>query len=449
MHPPAPHFVQDPALPPMNSRRFAIIGSGPMGLMAAMELLDRGHQVDVYERDDRIGGMSAAFDFDGLQIERYYHFICKTDTPLFELLQRLGLSHRLQWTDTKMGYFYDGTLYPWGTPWALLRFPHLGVVSKFRYALHVMYTKGISDWSALDRANAVQWIRKWVGRKAFEVLWQRAFHLKFFELADNLSASWIGTRIKRVALSRRSLMHESLGYLEGGSATLLEAMARDIRARGGRILLGQGIDEVASDGGKVTGIRAGGQVTAYDGVLSTAPIQYVPAMVPALPADFADRIRAIGNIPVACVILKLKHAISENFWMNISDPQIDIPGVIEYSNLNPGGGTGEHILYAPFYMPKTHPKWALSNEALIEEVLGYLPRLNPAFDRDWVLARHCHRYEFAQTICPPGFQAMLPPMQTPIEGFLMADTAYYYPEDRSISESVAVGQALARAAVAA
>ncbi|WP_152668836.1 FAD-dependent oxidoreductase, partial [Xanthomonas euvesicatoria] len=38
--------------------RFAIVGSGPMGLMAAMELLKKGHQVDVYERDDRIGGMS-------------------------------------------------------------------------------------------------------------------------------------------------------------------------------------------------------------------------------------------------------------------------------------------------------------------------------------------------------------------------------------------------------
>ena len=41
---------------------FAIIGSGPMGLMAALELLKQGHQVDVYERDDRIGGMSADFD---------------------------------------------------------------------------------------------------------------------------------------------------------------------------------------------------------------------------------------------------------------------------------------------------------------------------------------------------------------------------------------------------
>ena len=51
-------------------KRFAIVGAGPMGLMAAMEILKAGHKVDIYERDDRIGGMSAVFDFDGLEIER-------------------------------------------------------------------------------------------------------------------------------------------------------------------------------------------------------------------------------------------------------------------------------------------------------------------------------------------------------------------------------------------
>lgn len=431
--------------------RYAVIGSGPMGLMAAIELLDHGHSVDVYERDDRIGGMSADFDFDGLWIERYYHFICKTDYPLFRLLDRYGLGDRLKWTDTKMGYYYNGKLYKWGNPLALLAFPHLGPISKFRYALHVMHTKGIKDWTALDKEEAGRWIRKWIGRKAYEVMWKDSFRLKFFEHKDNLSASWIGTRIKRVALSRRNLFNESMGYLQGGSRTVLEAMAKDFIARGGRIRLSSGIEEVTSeqsdDGtGKVTGVRTAAGHQAYDGVVSTTPIQYVPRMVPGLPEGFRRQVAAVENIPVACVILKLKHAVSENFWMNISDPSIDIPGVIEYSNLNME--TGDKILYAPYYMPKTHPRWQWSNQALIDEVIGYLPKLNPAFRQDWILASHCHRYEFAQTICPPGFQDMLPPMKTPLHGFYMADTAYYYPEDRSINESIAVGAALAHTAMA-
>ncbi|MBT2747925.1 MULTISPECIES: NAD(P)/FAD-dependent oxidoreductase [unclassified Lysobacter] len=424
-------------------KRFAIVGSGPMGLMAAMELLKQGHQVDIYERDDRVGGMSASFDFDGLKIERYYHFICKTDHALFELLDSLGLSNRLKWTDTKMGYYYDGKLYKWGTPFALLAFPKLGLISKFRYALHVMVTKGVKDWTALDRVNATAWLRRWLGERGYDVLWRRTFHLKFFEYTDNLSASWIGTRIKRIALSRRSLLSESLGYIEGGSETVLEAMERFILERGGKIHLKQGIDQVNVDRSRVTGVRVAGDDRACDAVLSTAPIQYVPDMVPALPREFADRIRRIENIPVACVILKLRHALSANFWMNISDPDIEIPGVIEYSNLNPGTGEGERIVYAPFYMPKTHPKWSRSNEQLIDEVVSYLSKINPAFRPDWIVARYCHRYDFAQTICPPGFQAMLPPMKTPVEGFYMADTSYYYPEDRSINESIVVGRTLA------
>ena len=431
-----------------DTKRFAIVGAGPMGLMAALALLERGHAVDLYERDDRIGGMSASFDFDGLKIERYYHFICKTDDPLFALLERLGLSHALKWTDTRMGYYHEGTLHPWGTPTALLAFPKLGIVDKARYALHVLWTKRIRDWTALDGENATRWIRKWIGPRAYEVLWRRAFELKFFEYADQLSASWIGTRIKRIALSRRSLMHESLGYLEGGSDTLLEAMERRILALGGRIHLRAGIEEVVVDGGRVAGIRVAGQLHPVDAVVSTAPIQYVPRMVPALPADFARRIAAIENIPVACVILKLRHRLTPNFWLNISDPGIAIPGLIEYSNLNPGTREGEHVVYAPFYMPKTHPKWSQPDAELVEEVVGYLSRINPAFDRGWILATHCHRYEFAQTICPPGFQAMLPPMRTPVEGFFMADTAYYYPEDRSISESIGTALRLVKEAMA-
>jgi len=427
--------------------RNAIIGAGPMGLVCALELLKQGESVDIFEHDDRIGGMSASFDFDGLQIERFYHFICKTDHALFALLRELGIDDRLRWTDTRMGLYCDGRLYPWGTPQALLRFDKLGWIEKARYALHVLHTKNIRDWRTLDGVSAMAWLKRWLGERAWRVLWQRLFDLKFYEYGDQLSAAWLGTRIQRVALSRRSMFQESLGFIEGGSATLLESLRAAIENAGGGIHLRASVQRVVTAGGAVRGIVAGGAEQPFDRVISTVPIQYVPRLVPELPEAFIARIRAIENIPVVCVVLKLARRLTENFWMNISDATIDVPGVIEYSNLNPGAGPA--IVYAPFYMPKTHPKYTRDNAAFIEEVLGYLPKLNPDFRRDWVLATHCHRYEFAQTISPPGFYAMLPPMRTPIDGLFMADTAYYYPEDRSISESTTVGRKLARVALSA
>lgn len=431
----------------MKKSTFAVIGAGPMGLMAALELAQKGHSVDVFERDDRIGGMSASFDFDGLSIERYYHFICKPDQPLFDLLEDLSLSDRLRWVDTKMGFYCRGRLYPWGNPLALLRFDQASMLTKIRYGLMAMRAKSVRDWSRYEDFSAVCWLKQWLGEAGYEVFWRSLFELKFHDRSEQLSAAWLGTRIKRIALSRRSLMQETLGYLDGGSEVLLDAMAHAIRQAGGRIHLRAGVEQILNDGdGRVTGLRVAGSEKAFHAVLSTVPIQYVPNMAPGLPPAFRQRIEAIENIAVACVVFKLAQPLTENFWLNINDARISIPGLIEYSNLNPGDGS--HILYAPFYMPASHPRYQRPNNAFIEETLAAMSLVNPGFHPGLVLASHCHRYEYAQTVCPPGFARMLPPMRTPLAGLYMADTAYYYPEDRSISESVRVGRLLADCATA-
>lgn len=435
---------------PSNPLHIAVIGAGPMGLAAACRVAAHGHRVTVVEADDRLGGMSAAFDFDGLAIERYYHFVCKTDFPLFAELAELGLSQRLKWTATQLGFYYHGRWYDWGRPDALLRFPHLGLVDKLRFAAHVLATKRVTDWRALDQRNAAEWIRGWVGERAYEVLWRRLFELKFFELQDKLSAAWIGTRIKRVALSRRSLWQEEMGYLEGGSQGLLEAWQRQLRERGAEIRLGAAVRRVdvrpGPDGRPaVAGLDTAAGAIAADRVISTVPLRYVPRIAPDLSAAERGRIESIQNIPVACVLLKLRKPATKYFWMNVNDPRIEVPGFIEFSNLNPLPAT---VVYVPYYMPKTHPKWQWSDTRLLDEAQRYLLMTQPHLTAADVLARHVSRYEYAQPICPPGFYDQLPGMRTSIAGFYMADTAYYYPEDRSINESLHVGHRLADLALA-
>jgi protoporphyrinogen oxidase len=102
-------------------------------------------------------------------------------------------------------------------------------------------------------------------------------------------------------------------------------------------------------------------------------------LVSALPEDERAKIAAIVNIGVICAVFKLRHSISRNFWTNINDPDIAIPGVIEYTNLNPMSCS---VVYAPFYMPTTNPKYALPPQAFIDEVKRCLARLNPGFRED-------------------------------------------------------------------
>ena len=74
-----------------------------MGLAAAHRLLKRGHQGTVYEAGSTLGGMSVTFNLDGIDLERFYHFVCGPDTGLFRELEEFGLSDRLKWAVTTMG----------------------------------------------------------------------------------------------------------------------------------------------------------------------------------------------------------------------------------------------------------------------------------------------------------------------------------------------------------
>jgi len=425
-------------------QRIAVLGAGPMGLAVAYQLARDGHEPIVFEADDRVGGMSAAFDFDGLPIERYYHFHCTSDQAFLDVLGELGLGDKLHWVETRMGYWYQGRLQPWGNPIALLRFKGLGPVAKLRYGIHVFLSTKRNDWRPLDHLEATGWIKRWVGAEAYEVLWRRLFDYKFYDHAGNLSAAWIWSRIRRIGRSRYDLFREKLGYLEGGSDTLLKALRKDIESRGGEIRLKSPVSRVVIEEGRVRGVEVGGGILEpFDKVVSTVPLPYVPRLIPDLPPQIMAKFRALNNIAVVCVIAKLRRPVTENFWLNTNDPEMDIPGLVEYSNLRP---LDDHIVYVPFYMPGEHPKFLEADQVFIDKVRRYLKKINPALTDDDFLAMRASRYRHAQPICAPGHLEQLPPVALPVHGLWVADTSYYYPEDRGISESIGFGREMARQA---
>lgn len=419
---------------------FAVLGGGPMGLAVAWRLLKQGHQVTIYEAGERLGGMSASFDFDGLRIERFFHFLCATDYDYFDLLQELGIGDKLHWVNTRMGVFHDGRLHDWGEPFALLKFPGLSLVEKVRYALKVLYCKHLKNFDALDQTRATGWLRQWLGERAYSVLWHPLMSLKFYQLQDEVSAAWIAARVQRVAHSRESLFKEKLGYIEGGSDTWLFAMEAAIRAKGGEVCLATPVEQVLVENGTVTGLRLQDGVRHFDKVISTIPLPYVAKMVPDLPAADLQKLHAVRNVGVATVKFKLSRPLTPYFWLNLTDTAFGIPGIIEYSNLNP---LQDKVLYVPYYMPQDNHKFAWDNDQFRSEAIRCLKAINPAFDESWIKAFHVSRYYYAQPVCVQGFLDTLPPMRSAINGFYMADTSYYYPQDRSITESIKLGNQLA------
>lgn len=430
----------------MPSKRIAVLGAGPMGLAVAYQLALDGYIPIVFEADDRIGGMAAAFDFSGTTIERYYHFHCTSDHAFFQVLNELGLADHLHWTEGKMGFWYQNRLQPWGNPIALFKFKGLGFIAKIRYGLHVFLAVRRNHWQDLDQQDAISWVKKWVGSEAYEVLWRRLFEYKFYQYCENLSAAWIWSRMRRMGRSRYNLFREKLGYLDGGSITVLQAMREAIEQRGGEIRLSAPVERVDIQNHQICGVFVSGKHECFDRVISTIPLPYVPKVMPDLPSDVLAKFKDKKNIAVVCIIVKLRQSLTEYFWLNTNDPEMDIPGIIEYGNLN--SSTDSHILYIPFYLPGEHDHYLESNQFFLDKVVRYLRRIKPSLSADDFLDMHASRYRFAQPICEPGFLSTVPPVELPIKGLWVADTSYYYPEDRGISESFAFGRKMAKAAIA-
>jgi len=422
--------------------RVVVIGAGVMGLAAAYQALLDGHRVEIFERAAQPGGMAEHFDFGGISIERFYHFVCRADQPTFDLLAELGLAGKLHWVPTSMGFFHQGKLHPWGDPISLLRLPGVGLWSKLRYGLFIFICMRRNSWPALEKESAKHWITRWCGENIYKNFWQPLLQYKYYEHAENISAAWIWTRIRRVGKSRRNIMQEELGYIEGGSRILVESLMDAIAQRGGQVHLSTPVQRVVVEENRVTGVDTPARCFAADAVISTVPTPLVSRMVPDLPPEWKARYEAIHNIGVICVIFKLKRSVSPHFWVNISENGIEIPGIIEFSNLRNIGD--DHIVYVPYYMPITHSKFSWPDDNLCQEAFSCLQRLNPALTTEDILERKVARLKHGQPVCEPGFAAKIPSVQTPIHGLQIADTCFYYPEDRGIAESVRMGRNMAR-----
>lgn len=154
----------------------------------------------------------------------------REDHPTFELLKDLGIADKLHWRSTSMGFFYAGRLNPWGDPVSLLSLPRTSLLTKLRYGSFVFACTHRKSSPALDKKSAKEWIVRWCGESGSKQFWRSLLEYKFYEDADKISAAWIATRIRRVGLSRKNIMQEEMGYLDGGSETLVRALVEKIES---------------------------------------------------------------------------------------------------------------------------------------------------------------------------------------------------------------------------
>ena len=427
-----------------------IVGAGFTGLAAAYELAGRGRRPLVLEADDGPGGLAGAFRFaDGVWLEKFYHHWFNNDGHALALVRELGLGGELVTLASKTGMYFNGRIWRLSSPLDLLRFKALSLLDRIRLGLLVLRVRRVRDWQRLEHLSIREWLEPLCGKAAYRVVWEPLVKAKFSVFAEDISAVWMWKKLALRGSTRNRKGGEELVYLKGGFGRLAAALVQAIEARGGEVRFGCRVTGVEAAGGKggrriVRLLTEQGPVAGRDYVFTPAFTLIADIIKGAAPDAWLRRLRRVRYLGNICLTLRLKHSLSQTYWLNVNDPGFPFVGVIEHTNFDsPSHYQGSHIAYLSRYLAIADPVWRYSDEEYYRFALGHLQRMFPALEDSWVIGYQVWRAEFAQPVTERGYSAYVPGCETPFANGFISTMAHVYPEDRGTNYAIREGRRIA------
>jgi protoporphyrinogen oxidase len=431
------------AMPLSKNSRIAVIGGGILGLTLAYKLSGQGYQVKVLEWSPEFGGLASGLHIAGSDLEKYYHHVFKSDTHFLELLKELKLDGDLQWLPGKMGIFLQGKSFDFSSALDILKFSPLSFPNRIRLGIVSFYLQKFATYTSVKDQTALNWCLKYFGKAATRVIWEPLLYSKFGENAPQIAMTWLLTRIHDRA-SSRSLpwQDEKLGYLKGSMTRLIKALVASINKNGSQTINNCQVisyrnlkdkHEISFQVGS-----AQRRTETFDRVVVTIPPQeFIKLFQP--PANYQKQLTDIQFMGAVCMVLKLKHSVSKYYWLSINDPEAPFVAAVEHTNLlGPELFKGSSILYLGKYLPQDHQQFRMADQELLELYIGYLKKINPEFDRDWITEFHIFKARTAQHLVPVDYKVL--DYSTGIPGLYFAHFAQIFPHDRGTNYAIAQAQ---------
>ena len=443
-------------------KKVLIVGGGFTGLTAAYELSkDPGFSITLVEGGDQLGGLAGGFSLLGTSLEKTYHHLFLIDTAILALVEELGLSNSLVWHDSSVGIYRGGRIYPFVTPFDLLRFTPCSLLGRIRVGLVALNLKRTRDWRPFVAEPAHQWMAKACGGSAMESIWTPLLKGKFDRYYQSVSMAWLWARIHTRANSRKpGQSREQLGYFHGGFAVVVQRLESELRKRGVQIELNS---TVQSFSGTERSAVINGRREPFDFCIFTGPSPAFARLLPverraedspALPQpgaetesrlnDYVRQLQSIEYLGAICLVFVSDQNIGEYYWLNVNEPGAPFLVFLNHTRLvDKSHYQGKHVYYIGTYVPTDHALFGMTDDALNELWWGYLKKMFPEFDRQRVSERHIFRLKAAQHIVDTAYQSKIPDYRTPLPGVFLANFSQIFPEDRGTNWAVSEGKKVA------
>ncbi|KVI08590.1 zeta-carotene desaturase, chloroplastic/chromoplastic isoform X1 [Cynara cardunculus var. scolymus] len=337
LFPPEPEHYRGPKL------KVAIIGAGLAGMSTAVELLDQGHEVDIYDSRTFIGGKVGSFvDKHGNHIEMGLHVFFGCYNNLFRLLKKVGAEKNLLVKDHTHTFVNRGGeigeldfRFPVGAPLhginAFLTTNQLQPYDKARNAVALALSPvvralvdpdgAMTQIRNLDNISFSEWFMSRGGtRTSIQRMWDPVAYALGFIDCDNISARCMLTIFSLFATKTEASL---LRMLKGSPDVYLSGPIRDyIIEKGGRIHLRWGCREIlyeksANGETYVTGLAISKatqkKIVKADAYVAACDVPGIKRLLPSKWRDweFFDDIYKLVGVPVVTVQLRYNGWVTE------------------------------------------------------------------------------------------------------------------------------------------
>ncbi|CAG0990715.1 hypothetical protein BURK1_02249 [Burkholderiales bacterium] len=329
---------------PRAPARAVIVGAGPAGLTAALELLRcTGVAPTVVEASDSIGGLSRTVNFRGYRMDLGGHrFFSRSDWVMDwwqEILpidpsaagegERIRLAYRARHREVEMPasagavdsdlvllvrnrlsrIYHRRRFFDYPIRLDVRTIASLGVFRSMRAGISYLRAQA---FPRRPERNLEDFLINRFGHALYETFFKSYTEKVWGVPCAGISAAWGAQRIKGLSLTR-ALVHaagRALGlapriahtslierflYPKLGPGQLWEEVARQVRERGGTIAMERRVERIALAEGRVVAVdvRAGGtgavETLRCDYAISTMPVKDLVACIdPAPPADVRE-----------------------------------------------------------------------------------------------------------------------------------------------------------------
>lgn len=415
--------------------KIVVIGGGLSGLGAGYKLSQKGYNVTVLEKEDRVGGLASSYLIDGYYIPKTYHHIMVGDVTTLSLIKELGLHPDLYWKRLKTGFLYEKTTYDFSSPLSILSFKPLPLLDRIRFGLMVWAARKKKDWMHLDKVNVKDWVCENYGRGVYENLVKHIVVDKFNESPEKISAAWLMSRFGHESRS----VSGRFGYIRnGGIQKIIDRLEEEIKKNQGEVKTQSSIERVEVDQRKVTGIVYGEdeEFIEADVVISTIPIPILLKTVADFPKSYKERLEQIRYKACICVTLGLKEKVSKYYWLNIVG-NYPFVGLFEHRHLNiDSSPTG--VMYIVKYLDTDHPDWGRSDDYIVEHYLDKLGDIFP-WVKEKILWSRVFKAPYSTPVYSINFGCYMPSIHSPIHGLYITGISCIYPKDRYMGTALKSG----------